>query len=105
MQTVVWSGLITGGKMTHGPLRLFLGLCAVVAAVGIGQFIPHASAAAAACQTFPQTGKTVCDPFLTYWIANGGPPQQGFPISGGFTEVNPSCGKSSTAQYFERARF
>src|SRR5947208_5897573 len=52
MQTVVWLALIPEGKMKHRPLRLFLGLCAVVAAAGIGQFIPHASAAAAACQTF-----------------------------------------------------
>ena len=79
--------------MKHRPLRLFLGLCAVVAAVGIGQFIPHASAAAAACQTFPQTGKTVCDPFLTYWIANGGLAQQGLPISDEFTETSASIGE------------
>jgi hypothetical protein len=90
--------------MVHRPLRLLLVVGALGAAVGFGQLVPHASAAAA-CQTFPQTGKTVCDPFLTYWLANGGLAQQGLPISDEFTEVNPSNGKSYTVQYFERARF
>src|SRR5262245_33677945 len=86
------------------PLRLFLGVCAIVAAVGFGQVIPQASAAAA-CQTFQQTGKSVCDPFLSYWLANGGLAQQGLPLTDEFQEVNPSDGKTYTVQYFERARF
>ena len=91
--------------MVHRPVRLLLAVGAIVAAVGFGQIVPHASAAAAACQTFPETGKTVCDPFLTYWDAHGGLAQQGLPLTDEFTEVSPSDGKPYTVQYFERARF
>lgn len=57
------------------------------------------------CQTFRETGKTVCGKFLTYWQRNGGVAQQGFPISGEFTEVSDLNGKPYTVQYFERAVF
>ena len=36
-----------------------------------------ATAAGAACITFPETGKQVCDRFLEYWQQNGGLAQQG----------------------------
>jgi uncharacterized protein YkwD len=57
------------------------------------------------CAPFPETGKTVCGPFLTYWRANGGLAQQGMPISDLFTETNPTDGQRYLTQYFERARF
>jgi hypothetical protein len=57
------------------------------------------------CQTFPETGKTVCGKFLAYWRNNGGLAQQGFPISGAFVEVSDLNGKPYTVQYFERAVF
>jgi hypothetical protein len=61
--------------------------------------------AQADCQTFPQTGKTVCGKFLTYWQNNGGLPQQGYPISNEFIEVSDLNGQAYTVQYFERAVF
>jgi hypothetical protein len=57
------------------------------------------------CQSFPQTGKTVCGKFLTYWHNNGGLPQQGYPISNEFVEVSDLNGQPYTVQYFERAVF
>jgi hypothetical protein len=57
------------------------------------------------CQTFKETGKTVCGKFLTYWNTHGGVAQQGFPLSGEFTEVSELNGKPYKVQYFERAVF
>ena len=57
------------------------------------------------CQTFSETGKSVCARFLDYWQKNGGLAQQGFPISGEFNEVSDLDGKSYVVQYFERAVF
>ncbi|HYP40704.1 MAG TPA: hypothetical protein VEX13_10130 [Chloroflexia bacterium] len=57
------------------------------------------------CQSFPQTGKTVCGKFLTYWQKNGGLAQQGLPISNEFMEISDMDGKPYTVQYFERAVF
>lgn len=57
------------------------------------------------CQTFTETGKTVCAEFLTYWKANGGLAQQGFPISDTFNEMSETDGKTYKVQYFERAVF
>jgi C-terminal peptidase prc len=54
---------------------------------------------------FPETGKTVRGRFLEYWNANGGLPQQGFPVSEEFTERSDTDGKLYTVQYFERAVF
>lgn len=61
--------------------------------------------AQAGCQTFKETGKTVCGRFLEYWQKNGGLAQQGLPLSGEFTEVSDLNGKPYTVQYFERAVF
>lgn len=57
------------------------------------------------CQTFPETGKTVCGSFLTYWTEHGGVARQGLPISGEFEEVSDIDGKTYIVQYFERAVF
>jgi cyclophilin family peptidyl-prolyl cis-trans isomerase len=57
------------------------------------------------CQTFKETGKTVCGRFLDYWQKNGGLAQQGFPLSNEFTEMNDLDGKTYLVQYFERAVF
>lgn len=59
----------------------------------------------AGCKQFAETGQTVCGRFLDYWNTHGGLAQQGFPISGEFTEVSDLDGKSYTVQYFERAVF
>ncbi|HEX8229636.1 MAG TPA: hypothetical protein VF826_10035 [Chloroflexia bacterium] len=57
------------------------------------------------CQTFNETGKTVCGRFLQYWRDNGGLAQQGFPISSEFVEKSDLNGISYRVQYFERAVF
>lgn len=54
------------------------------------------------CQTFPQTGKSVCGIFLTYWTEHGGVTRQGLPISNEFQEVSSIDNKTYTVQYFER---
>lgn len=54
---------------------------------------------------FSQTGRTVRGLFLTYWNANGGLAQQGYPISGEISERSDTDGKVYTVQYFERAVF
>lgn len=57
------------------------------------------------CRLFAETGKNVCDKFLTYWDEHGGLRQQGFPISSEFEEISAVDGKAYTVQYFERAQF
>ncbi|MFN8538948.1 MAG: hypothetical protein U0232_15925, partial [Thermomicrobiales bacterium] len=75
--------------------------------LSFGMLVPQAAAASAsaACVTFPETGKQVCDRFLAYWQTNGGLAQQGLPLTDVFDEVNPTDGKTYKTQYFERARF
>jgi hypothetical protein len=63
------------------------------------------SARQPSCQTFPETGKTVCGALLAYWREHGGLAQQGFPISSEFVELSEIDGKSYRVQYFERAVF
>jgi hypothetical protein len=53
---------------------------------------------------FPETGHNVEGSFLDYWLANGGLPQFGYPLSEEFVETLED-GKPYTVQYFERARF
>jgi hypothetical protein len=57
------------------------------------------------CQTFEETGKTMCDRFMQYWQSNGGLPQQGYAISEEIQEQSATDGKIYTVQYFERAVF
>jgi hypothetical protein len=57
------------------------------------------------CQTFRETGQTVCGHFFQYWQQHGGLMQQGFPVSGDISELSPTDGKTYTVQYFERAVF
>lgn len=96
--------------------RYALPLCAAVAATIVVFLIvamtrpldlarASAQSAQPGCQTFSQTGKTVCGKFLAYWNTHGGLAQQGYPISGEFTEVSDLDGKPYTVQYFERAVF
>ena len=63
------------------------------------------SAADDTCQTFKETGHTVCGDFLAYWQSHGGVAQQGFPISEVFEEKSETDGKTYKVQYFERAVF
>jgi hypothetical protein len=86
--------------LPHTISLLALLLIALLASLNTAHAQP-----AAPCQTFPETGKTACGAFLTYWQQHGGLPQQGFPISGEFQERSDVDGKIYTVQYFERAVF
>src|ERR1044072_3992574 len=61
--------------------------------------------AQAGCNTFAETGKTLCGRFLEYWQSHGGLAQQGYPISTEMQERSDTDGKTYTVQYFERAVF
>lgn len=56
-------------------------------------------------RAFPETGKSVQGRFLEYWLANGGLPQQGYPLTEEQQEVSQSDSKLYVVQYFERAVF
>ena len=89
--------------------RLSLLFAMAVALVLALPFPPIAQQQVAAqkpgCQTFPETGKSVCGRFLEYWLGHGGVAQQGYPISDEIQEVSAVDGKTYTVQYFERAVF
>jgi hypothetical protein len=54
---------------------------------------------------FKETGKRVGGAFLAYWQQHGGLAQQGYPISGEFSEKSDLDGQTYAVQYFERAVF
>jgi hypothetical protein len=57
------------------------------------------------CSTFETTGKTLCEPFLSFWQRYGGIPIFGYPISNTFPEVSQLDGNEYIVQYFERSVF
>ncbi len=87
------------------PTRILALLIAFAAGLLAAPLLGRLTAQPSGCQTFPQTGKTVCGKFLTYWQAHGGLAQQGYPISTEFQEVSDLDNKFYTVQYFERAVF
>jgi hypothetical protein len=77
----------------------------------------RAEGASASCRFFPETGHSLCEPFLSYWRANGlefdgrrGASEAeslalfGLPLGEPQVETN-SSGDSVLTQWFERARF
>jgi hypothetical protein len=54
------------------------------------------------CQSFTQTGYSVCAPFSYYWQHNGGLARFGYPITPAMQETVE--GKTYLVQYFERRR-
>jgi len=88
---------ISKRTMMHLAAALALLVCALGPARG--------SVYAASSRFFPETGKTVNDPFLSYWTGHGGLAQQGYPITDTYNEKNDADGKTYQTQYFERARF
>lgn len=96
--------------MKYSPLHFLYGclLLAAVTVTSVWQPFRHLVAWAqpgSGCQTFSQTGQTVCGKFLIYWNTHGGLAQQGYPISPEFVEVSELNGQPYTVQYFERAVF
>lgn len=67
--------------------------------------IPSHTSAQGKSKFFPETGQTVSGAFLDYWQQHGGLAQQGYPLSGEFTERSDLNGQSYRVQYFERAVF
>ncbi len=66
------------------------------------QSFPTVERAAPGCEYFPDTGHSLCEPFLRYWQTNGGLERFGYPITEPFQEEIQ--GTSYTVQYFERRR-
>lgn len=54
------------------------------------------------CAYFPETGRALCDPFLSYWRASGGVERFGYPLSDPLVEELE--GQTYLVQYFERRR-
>ena len=91
-----------------GLLILLAGVWLPVAAPvrSVGGAAAAASPAAGTAPTcFSETGQCVSELFYGYWQANGGLPQQGYPITPEFSETNAENGQSYRVQYFQRARF
>ncbi|HET7078934.1 MAG TPA: hypothetical protein VFM49_15980 [Chloroflexia bacterium] len=88
--------------MRHVRALFSLGLVALLFGM-LPAAAPRALAQSAGCKSFAQTGYTICGQFLAYWESRGGLAQQGYPISGEITAVNPLDGKTYTQQIFERA--
>jgi hypothetical protein len=92
--------------LLSGPVRTLgkpIILCYAACIVALAFSLLMSRTKAPDCQTFPQTGKSVCGPFLDYWNAHGGVLVQGFPISDEFQEISPVDGQERTVQYFEKA--
>ena len=54
---------------------------------------------------FAETGHSLKQAFLRFWLREGGLPQYGYPISEELPQISAADGKVYTVQYFERARF
>jgi uncharacterized protein YkwD len=66
------------------------------------QDFPKVTAAGEGCRFFAQTGHSLCEPFLGYWLSHGGLERFGYPITEPFEETISDW--SGTIQYFERRR-
>lgn len=85
-------------------VAVFLSIAVLLASMVISLRQPSAARAAAMeCQTFPETGMTLCDPFLSYWRNNGGLAQQGLPLSNVLAERSTVDKQMYPVTYFERA--
>ncbi len=56
------------------------------------------------CDYYGETGHNLCEPFATYWEANGGLPVFGYPITEAADEFNVDRQDTYWTQYFERER-
>jgi len=66
------------------------------------QSYPRVESADAGCTFFPETGHSVCEPFLSYWQQQGGLQRFGYPITQAIEETIGDW--TGTVQYFERRR-
>ncbi len=72
----------------------FVALVIQVFNFGVGTTHSLAQAAQGGTRTFPETGKTLRNTFLTYWDSHGGLAQQGYPISDEMHEKSDTDGKT-----------
>ena len=56
------------------------------------------------CSLIAETGRYICEPFLSYWSANRGVETFGFPITGRVEDRETNQAEGAIAQYFERQR-
>jgi hypothetical protein len=66
------------------------------------QQLPGDEGAAQGCRFFRETQFNLCEPFLSYWRANGGVARFGYPLTRARQETLD--GRTYTVQYFERRR-
>ncbi|HVB64448.1 MAG TPA: prenyltransferase/squalene oxidase repeat-containing protein [Nitrolancea sp.] len=57
------------------------------------------------CIFYQETGHNACNGFLAYWNHFGGVDSFGYPLTEEFTAVDAATGRTTTVQYFQRARF
>jgi hypothetical protein len=75
-----------------------------------GRTLDQAKASATAgdpqlCVFYTETGHNACNGFLAYWNRFGGIDSFGYPLTEEFTAVDAATGRTTTTQYFQRARF
>ena len=66
------------------------------------QTLPGDTSAMQGCRLFRETQFNLCEPFLSYWQANGGIARFGYPLTRARQETLD--GRMYTVQYFERRR-
>ncbi len=91
-----WLGWAWAGRRLGG-----LAICCLL----LGQLLLQSAqpVGAANCRTFAETGKTVCDQFLDYWLAHGDLAINGFPLTDARYETLEN-GQIYLVQWFERVR-
>jgi hypothetical protein len=66
---------------------------------------PAQPATTANTKFFAETKHNIAPEFLTYWNANGGLAQFGYPLTEAYLDTSTDDNKTYKMQYFERARF
>ncbi len=95
-------------EFAGSPYEVQLGLLGVSLLSRFGvewQAQPKVAGAPPGCQFFPESGHSLCQPFLARWQQLGGLALMGLPITEPFEATRPDTGQKYTVQYFERARF
>ncbi|MEM8534800.1 MAG: glycosyl hydrolase [Chloroflexota bacterium] len=94
-------------ELAGTPHAVQLGLLGetILARFGIDwNALPKVEGAPPECQFFPETGHSICPPFLQRWQALGGVELMGQPITEPFETQRPNSDQLYTVQYFQRAR-
>ncbi|HLT18887.1 MAG TPA: ScyD/ScyE family protein [Thermomicrobiales bacterium] len=84
-------------------ISLIIGLL-LVAVAGAGVASAQPAEPQPDCEYFDETSHNLCEPFTSYWNANGGLPVFGYPITEAANELNLDLNQEFLTQYFERER-